>query len=80
MRVRMRTVYAGASGCAGAGQVIDLPEAEARALMAGNYASAVETAEAPAPEAAITQPAETAVVPGAPEVAAVRPRRPRRGG
>lgn len=61
MRIRALSTMAGPSGSAQAGDIIDRPEAEARALIAGGHAvaitqtkveravvSAPETAEAPA--------------------------------
>lgn len=55
MRILMRTTYAGAAGCAQSGQVIDLPTEEARALIAGGYATAAASVES-----AVTAPSETA--------------------
>lgn len=57
MRVTMRTIYAGPNGQAGPGQEIELPRAEALALVAGGYAKAegplaVETAVVVQPETA----------------------------
>lgn len=39
MRVRMHTTYAGPGGACDAGKTIDLPESEAKALVAAGYAS-----------------------------------------
>jgi hypothetical protein len=50
MRVTMRTQYAGPRGNAAPDTAIDLPEAEARELIAGGYA-APETAAVRPPEA-----------------------------
>ncbi len=41
MKVRMRTQYAGPSGTCGPGKIIDLPQKEARELIKGKYAEAV---------------------------------------
>jgi hypothetical protein len=42
MKVRMKTLMAGPEGTFAAGQVADLPEAQAQALIEGGYAVAVE--------------------------------------
>lgn len=79
MKVKMRTYYAGPSGSCGAGATIDLADAEARGLIAGGYATEVETATAPAPDVALeaaAEAAETADAP-APETAAAPAARPR---
>lgn len=73
MRVRLKTLMAGPAGVHSAGQVLDLPTAQAYALCEGGYAEQVD-APAPAPAATI----ETASV--APQQAATlatkKPRKP----
>lgn len=78
MRVKMRTYYAGPAGSAQPGGLLTVSEEEGAALIAGNYAEAVETAAAPAPtsEPAAEEVAETATAP-APETATAPPSRPR---
>ena len=44
MRVKMKTIYAGASGTCQPDHIIDLPEAEAKGLVDGGYAVAVDQA------------------------------------
>jgi hypothetical protein len=65
MKIKMRTLLAGPFGNANPGDVIDLPDANGAALVAGGYADAVVEAvnvSAPAPvERAVVAPAETAV-------------------
>lgn len=82
MRVRLLSVYAGPRGVFHPKDFLDVPEAEARALIDGGYAIAVEQAVAdPAPEAAVESPeVEAAVEPPADErrVADARPLRRRR--
>lgn len=57
MKVKMRTTMAGPAGVFHAGQVVDLPKAEAYALCEGRFAEQVgEEPEA----AALTQPETTA--------------------
>lgn len=41
MKVKLRTLYSGPAGCFHAGQVVNVAEAEARALVSGGYASEV---------------------------------------
>lgn len=50
MKIEMKTLYAGPSGSINPGQVADLPDAEARALIDGGYAISAEP-EKPAPKA-----------------------------
>ena len=70
MRVKMKTIYAGPSGSAPPGKVIDLPDAEANALVAGGYATPVEApAPAAVPPVAPEAPVETATEPAAQETA-----------
>lgn len=56
MRVRLKSIYAGPRGAYAAGQVADLPTAEAYALCEGGFAEqiedAVETTDVPTPETA----------------------------
>ena len=75
MLVRMRTTYAGNRGTCTPGNTIDVPDDEARALIEGRYAEAVDTPVWSRPvkieaeiEAAVVEP---------PEHAAVRATRPR---
>lgn len=42
MRVRMLNVYAGVSGTAQPGQIVDVPQEEARQLVDGRYAERVD--------------------------------------
>lgn len=69
MRVRMKTLSAGPAGVLAVGEVYDLPEAQARELVAGNYAEPVDRPAVPAKE--------TAAVKGAKETAARTGRSPR---
>lgn len=78
MRVLMRTQYAGPSGSAAPGGIIDLSEAEAGGLIAGGYAEAVETALAPIPAPVAEAVAEAAIA-AAPETATAPPSRGRGG-
>jgi len=43
MKVQLKTLMAGPNGVIAAGQVVELPEAEAQALIAGGYAVSAET-------------------------------------
>ena len=43
MKVQLKTLMAGPNGVIAAGQVVELPEAEAQALTAGGYAVSAET-------------------------------------
>lgn len=62
MKVRMRTTSAGPTGTLRAGQIYNLPDAEAKQLLEGGYADPVkgseaETADArPGPETAARRP------------------------
>ena len=58
MRVRLKTLYAGPSGVTHPGQIVDLPAAEAVALLNGGYADAVD---APPIETAVPPEYERAV-------------------
>jgi hypothetical protein len=60
MIVRMRTQYAGATGTVSPGEQVNLPEAEARALIAGGYAEPVEDLIPARRETATPPAAETA--------------------
>jgi hypothetical protein len=72
MRVLLKTIMAGPAGGFAIGDTPDLPEAQARALIAAGYADEPEaadeprTADAPAPETATPLAPETATAP-APE-------------
>ena len=63
MKVRMRTTSAGPTGTLRAGQIYNLPDAEAKELLAGGYADPVKASEAetadarPGPETAARTPA-----------------------
>ena len=63
MRVKLLTTMAGPDGCFGPGSTADLPEGQARALVAFGYAEPVDPMP-PAPETA-TRPdrSEKAVAP-----------------
>ena len=66
MKIRMRTIYAGPTGTASPGQVVELADPAAKALIAGGFAVAVDAPAVPervAPiETATAEPvAETAV-------------------
>ncbi len=63
MKIKLKSNYAGANLSAAAGSVIDLPEVEARQLVAAKYATFVDGAVL-----------ETTAVAGAPERAQRRPR------
>jgi hypothetical protein len=72
MKIRMQTLSASPAGVRQAGQIVDVPEAEAKELIAGHYAVEVQPvreAAAAAPTPAATE--ETASV-AAPETAARR--------
>jgi hypothetical protein len=58
MRIRIHTLAAGPRGIMTGGSEHDVPEAEARAMIEGGFASALEVADAqPATEAAVVRPA-----------------------
>jgi hypothetical protein len=59
MKVKMRTLAAGPDGLYQPGQEIDLPAKQARALIEGGYAEAVEQIR----EVAAVEPPEKAVTP-----------------
>ncbi|MFM2345357.1 MAG: hypothetical protein RL654_110 [Pseudomonadota bacterium] len=42
MKIRLKTIMAGPGGSAGPGDVVDVPDDEAAALIEGGYASAVD--------------------------------------
>jgi hypothetical protein len=78
MRIRLNSVYAGPAGCYDAGTVVDFSDAEARALIAGRYAEAVDApapGNAATPEVAITEEVGEAAV--APNQVRRGPGRPR---
>lgn len=56
MKIRLKTIMAGPGGAAGPGDVVDVPDDEASALIEGGYATAVDE---PAP--AGKKPARRAV-------------------
>jgi len=64
MRVMMRTTYAGPRGTCSAGGFIDLPDAEAKSIIDGNYGVEVKSEKSvqptkPAePESTATEPSE----------------------
>lgn len=59
MLVRMKTTMAGPDGCASPGQIIDPSEEEARTLVAGGYAEAID----PPQKMAVVVQAEAAIAP-----------------
>jgi len=61
VRIKLRTTYASPKGAYGPGSVIDLPDAQARDLVEGGYATAIDTpAQKGAPvEMAVQEPIET---------------------
>jgi hypothetical protein len=67
MKIKMNTLAAGPAGTFPAGSVVDFPDDEARALITGGYAKAVEEpVKAPAMqviESAVAPKPETAVMP-----------------
>lgn len=76
----MRTLLAGPAYLAGPGDTLDLPDAFARALIAGGFAepakdASVETAEASAPERAVADPLFETAEASAPEHGVVRRRK-----
>jgi hypothetical protein len=73
MRIKLRTIMAGPAGVGQAGAVVEMPDAQARAMVAAGYADAVD---APAPAA--VAPVETASVEVAEVAADVGRRRGRR--
>jgi hypothetical protein len=65
MKIKLITLYAGPFGVIQPGEVADLPQAEAQALIAGGYAKPVaEKAVAAAAEAAVPETASLKVVEG----------------
>ena len=42
MKIRLKTIMAGPGGSAGPGDVVDVPDDEASALIEGGYATAVD--------------------------------------
>ena len=75
MKIQLKAQYAGPRGVFAPGAVIDVPEAEANALIGGGYAVAVQEA-APAPVAVLVPVAvETAEAPAAETAEAPRPQR-----
>lgn len=80
MRVRLIAIYAGPRGAFAPGTVLDLPDAEAAALVRGGYAALVveEEVEAPPRRESEESPVELAVLPDPEETAVTRPGR-RRG-
>ncbi len=83
MRIKLRTIYAGPLGTFQPGAVVDFPEAQAEALVAGGYATpVVEPApSAPTPPKPAAGEPELAVLPPTPEKAvAPRGRRQPKGG
>lgn len=82
MRVRHLTLACGPGVQRSPGEILDLPDAEARALVEAGFAEALGTdAPAPAPEGPKAAPVETATAAPPPETTeAPRPhRRGRRG-
>jgi hypothetical protein len=59
MRVKMKTLAAGPDGVLRPGQEVDLPTAQAKALIEGGYAEPVGTVQ----ETAAVEPSEKAVMP-----------------
>ena len=49
MKIRLKTIMAGPGGSAGPGDVVDVPDDEASALIEGGYATAVDE-PTPAPK------------------------------
>jgi hypothetical protein len=80
MRIKMTTLAAGPAGVRDAGTVHECPLDEARALIAGGYAVAVD-APAAVRETVTAAPAEVVTDAGAAtrETVTARPRRGRRG-
>lgn len=77
MKIKMTTLAAGPAGVLRDGEVYDLPEVEAQALIDGGYAEAVAESAEPVVEEAASLDAEvleTADVPVAPVETAVKPR------
>ena len=62
MKVRMRTLAAGPGGVLRPGQVVDLPEKQARALIQGGYAEEVIPSDVERGERAGARPAPTEAV------------------
>jgi hypothetical protein len=73
MKVRLKSIMAGPRGVADKGTVVEVDEAEGRALLEGGYADLVERAVvAPPVEVAVAQPApEDATADAGDEAAAV---------
>ncbi len=78
-RVRMRSNYAGPAGSCSAGGEINLPDAEAKGLIEGGYATEIAAAVKPAPKARKPKAkAETATAEPAVERADAPPARRRK--
>lgn len=69
MKITLTRIMAGPDGAFSAGTILDVPQSQALALIAGGYAEKFTAAPAVATE---SEPAETATAPAAPE-RAVRP-------
>lgn len=55
MQIKLKTQYAGPSGCHAAGSTVDFEKAEAYRLIEGGYAEQVEDAAAAVPAAVVVQ-------------------------
>ena len=73
MQIKMLTTMAGPHGSAVAGSKISLPAKEARALIKGGYAEAVEPAAQQQPAKKAQAKPETATAADAPETAGAGP-------
>lgn len=71
MKVQLITTYAGPLGTWMAGTTVDLPDKEAKGLVAGGYATRVEAPATPEPAPDRNTEVETATV-AAPEKAVTR--------
>lgn len=60
MKVKLKTIYASETATAGPGTTIEVPDAEGRALVAGNYGEEVVDRTADRRETATTKPVEKA--------------------
>jgi hypothetical protein len=76
MRVKLRTIMAGPSGTFQPGQIADLHDDQAHALVAGGYADLVDD---PVKATIGPPPVEAAMLEEAPETAVTRRGRPTRG-
>lgn len=76
MKVKLNYVYAGPRGVFKAGQIVDLPDAEARGLIEGRYADVI-IVDKPLPAEIEPVVVETTELPSEPENTAIRTGKPK---